>query len=120
MTTRLPQHLFDAKAAAMLAREFCAGIGLAEYRASALLRSTVERRRETLGEAPRRCLDIEPELNTRIDGLAPAVALRNRIVHGYDKVENKIVFDTVTRDLPGLIEALDSELSAYPLSRDNG
>ena len=120
MTTRLPKHLFDARAAAMLAREFCAGISLADYGASVLLRSAVERQLEILGEAARRSLDIAPELKTRIDGLVLAVALRNRIIHGYDKVENEIVFDTVARDLPGLIEALDSELSVYPLSPDNG
>ena len=119
MTNRLPKHLFDARAAAGLAREFCAGAELPQYEASALLRSAVERQLEILGEAARRCLDAEPGLRERVPGLPLAMALRNRIIHGYDRVENKILFDTVARDLPALIAALDRELAAYPTPGDS-
>jgi uncharacterized protein with HEPN domain len=114
MTNRLPKHLFDTWAAAGLAREFCAGVELPHYEASALLRSAVERQLEILGEAAPRCLDAEPALKERVPGLPLAMAQRNRIIHGYDWVENKILFDTVPRDLPVLIAALDRELEAYP------
>jgi len=57
----------------MLAREFCAGISLADYRASVLPRSAVERQLEILGEAARRSLDIAPELKTRLPGLIEAL-----------------------------------------------
>jgi len=45
---------------------------------------------------------------------ALAVALRNRVIHGYDRVEHRIVFDTVKRDLAPLIEKLVSELARLP------
>ncbi|MDY0168668.1 MAG: DUF86 domain-containing protein [Thermoguttaceae bacterium] len=34
------------------------------------------------------------------------VALRNRLIHGYDAVDLDILWDIVTMDLPALIEAL--------------
>lgn len=34
------------------------------------------------------------------------VALRNRLIHGYDAVDLNILWDIVTMDLPALIEAL--------------
>jgi uncharacterized protein with HEPN domain len=38
------------------------------------------------------------------------VGLRNRVIHGYDSVDLDIVWETVTSDLPPLIEAIESYL----------
>ena len=115
MTSRLPKHLFDARAAATLAVQFTAGLDLAAYSANVLVRSAVERQLEILGEAARRSLDEAPSLRAAVTGLTLAIGLRNRIIHGYDRVEHAIVFDTVRRDLPSLIDALDRELARFPL-----
>lgn len=112
---RLPKHLHDAVTAAGLAMQFVAGRDESAYAADVLLRSAVERQLEILGEACRRALECEPSMRERVPVMALAVALRNRIIHGYDRVENAIVFDTVRRDLPGLVTALDAELSRFPL-----
>lgn len=114
MTTRLPKHLFDALTAARLATEFVAGIDDAAYSANLLVRSAVERQMEILGEACRRALDEEPALRQRIPETALAIALRNRIIHGYDRLEHAILLDTVRRDLPALIDALARELERFP------
>ncbi len=42
-----------------------------------------------------------------------AVALRKRIIHGCDRVENVIVLETVRRDLPPLMADLEQELSRF-------
>ena len=42
------------------------------------------------------------------------MALRNRVIHGYDRVESQIVFDTVTRDLAPLVEKIEAELARLP------
>jgi uncharacterized protein with HEPN domain len=49
MSARLLKHLADVEVAAGLALDFIAGLGLAEYRASALVRSAVERQVEIVG-----------------------------------------------------------------------
>jgi uncharacterized protein with HEPN domain len=33
--------------------------------------------------------------------------MRNRVIHGYDTVDSKVVWDTVQNDFPGLIEQLN-------------
>jgi uncharacterized protein with HEPN domain len=79
-----------------------------------LVRSAVERQLEILGEACARALAESSDLRERIPEAALAVALRNRVIHGYDRVENQIVFDTVKRDLMPLIEKIELELARLP------
>lgn len=106
MTDRLQKHLLDAVDAAESVLEFMGTADLAQYSASRMLRSAVERQLMVLGEAARRALDAEPALRERLPDLAFAVGLRNRLVHGYDTVDDEIVHDTVRADIPGLIAAL--------------
>jgi len=44
------------------------------------------------------------------------VGMRNKLIHGYDLVDLGILWDTVTDDLPQLIQ----ELEAGPLCRSRG
>lgn len=115
MPNRLPKHLHDALRAAQLAVQFTQGIDDAlSYAGNVLVCSAVERQLEILGEACRRALEVAPELRKRVPEAALAVALRNRVIHGYDRVEHRIVFDTVKCDLAPLIEKLVSELARLP------
>jgi len=115
MTSRLPKHLFDALAAARRAGEFLGELDVDSYRANLLVRSAVERQLEILGVAAKRALDEEPELRERIPELELAVGLRNRLIHGYDRVLHGVVVDTVRRDLPRLRASLEAELKRFPL-----
>ena len=65
---------------------------------------------EILGEACMRLQRLEPELFVRIQSTRLAVALRNRIIHGYDSVDDETVFDTVTQDLATLALELQAWL----------
>ncbi|MDP3084499.1 MAG: DUF86 domain-containing protein [Rubrivivax sp.] len=110
MSDRLHKHLHDALTAARRAVEYLGGATLQAYGASGLTRSAVERQLEILGEACRRALEERPELRRSMPETALAVALRNRLIHGYDGVDDAIVHDTVVKDLPTLIDALAREL----------
>ncbi len=110
MSERLPKHLDDALHAAGQALRFMGGRSLEQYRAEDLIRSAVERQLEIVGEACRRALDDSPELRDRLADATLAVGMRNRIAHGYDTVDHKIVFDTVTSSFPPLLAALKREL----------
>ena len=95
--------------------QFTQGIDdAADYAGNLLVRSAVERQLEILGEACARALAYAPGLRERVPEAALAVALRNRVIHGYDRVENQIVFDTVKRDLAPLVEKIDAELARLP------
>ena len=69
-------------------------------------RSAVERQLEILGEACARLAKLEPALVDSVKNLKLAVDLRNRIIHGYDSVDDEIVYLTVIEDLPELTTAL--------------
>lgn len=111
MSERLPKHLDDALYAARSALRFLGGRTLEQYRAEDLLRSAVERQVEIVGEACRRALDDTPALRERIPDAAMAVAMRNRIAHGYDTVDHEVVFNTVTDCFPPLVTGLERELA---------
>jgi len=112
MTDKTPKLLVDALGAIDSAREFVADISLAQYCADKMRRSAVERQLEILGEACSRLAKLEPALIELVANLKLAIDLRNRIIHGYDSVDDEIVYFTVTDDLKGLHTELSQLLAA--------
>ena len=111
MTDKTPKLLLDAVQAIDLVQAFVAGISLADYNADKMRRSAVERQLEILGEACSRLAKLEPALIDSVVNLKLAIDLRNRIIHGYDSVDDEIVFFTVADDLNGLHAALSKLLA---------
>ena len=102
--------LLDAIQAIELAIVFVDGQSLDAYSSDQKTRSAVERQLEVLGEAFARLSREAPDLSQRLPAAGFAVGLRNRIIHGYDSVDDAIVHATVTSDLPGLLAALQAWL----------
>lgn len=111
MTDRIPKLLVDALGAIDSAREFVAGVSLEAYVIDKMRRSAVERQLEILGESCARLARLEPDMTGSIVNLKLAIDFRNRIIHGYDSVDDEIVYLTVTEDLPSLHAALARTLS---------
>ena len=111
MTDRTPKLLVDALNAIASAQEFVAGCSLAAYCNDKMRRSAVERQLEILGEACSRLAKVEPALIESVVNLKLAIGLRNRIIHGYDSVDDEIVYFTVADDLAGLKADLAQLLS---------
>jgi uncharacterized protein with HEPN domain len=88
--------------------EFVAGIDFAGYQQDAKTRSAVERQMEIFSEATRR---LEPETFERLLGEdGPAIrAIGNILRHEYQRVSDKVVWDTVKGDLPELRAKLEKE-----------
>ncbi len=99
MTDKVPKLLFDALGAIASAQEFTAGCTLKQYFGDKMRRSAVERQLEILGEACSRLARVEPSLIEQVPNLKLAIDLRNRIIHGYDAVDDEIVYLTVVEDL---------------------
>jgi uncharacterized protein with HEPN domain len=55
-----------------------------------------------------------PSDATDLPSLAEAVGLRNALVHGYDRIEAAIVWETARNDLPTLASALREALARLP------
>jgi uncharacterized protein with HEPN domain len=108
---RRPKLLVDALDAIDAARDFVGASTLEQYLGNRLLRSAVERQLEILGEAcARLSREAAEQLAVRVPTARLATGLRNRIIHGYDAVDDETVFDTVTHDLPPMRAALQAWL----------
>ena len=114
MPKRLPKHLFDALAAVRLVREFSQGLSLEALASNVLVRSAIERQLEILGEACLRAVKVGPDIRQRLPEVAFAIGLRNKIIHGYDRIENAVVYDTLVHDLPAFEQRLAKELAEQP------
>lgn len=112
MTDKTPKLLVDALGAIESAQEFVVGCSLDSYSADKMRRSAVERQLEILGEACSRLAKLEPVLIELVVGLKLAIDLRNRIIHGYDSVNDELVYLTVTEDLGALKSDLARLLDA--------
>ena len=65
---------------------------------------------ELVGEAAPRVEESDRKLYPEIPW-AQIVGLRNRLIHGYDAVDLKILWQIVKQDLPPLIRSLESILA---------
>ena len=69
-----------------------------------MLRRAVEREFEIIGEAMTRIEKIDSTIN--ISSKKQIINMRNRVIHGYDKIDNEIVWGVVVRHLPKLKEEI--------------
>ena len=76
-----------------------------EYERNKLLRRAVERELEIIGEAVKHLLELDE--NICIDNARRIVDLRNFVIHGYDKVDNVIIWGILSKDLPKLKQQVD-------------
>lgn len=102
MTTEAKKWLFDVREACAAIESFVAGKSLADYRASELLRAATERKFEIVGEAMGKLREHAPDVFARINEGHAIIGFRNRLIHGYDSVDDAIVWDVVRQKLPKL------------------
>ena len=78
------------------------------YLSNKLLRRGIERELEIIGEAANRILKIDSSI--QIENARKIVDLRNWVIHGYDKVDDVIIWGIVSRQVPILKEQVDKLL----------
>lgn len=78
------------------------------YMKNKMLRRAIEREFEIIGEAMSRIDKINPEII--ISSKRQIISMRNRVIHGYDKIDNEIVWGTIVRHLPGLKQEIEDLL----------
>jgi len=65
----------------------------------------VERELEIIGEAMRKLLKISPELY--IENARQIIDTRNWVIHGYDRVDDIIIWRIISKHLPKLKEEIE-------------
>jgi uncharacterized protein with HEPN domain len=78
------------------------------YLSDKMLRRAVEREFEIIGEAMYRIEKQDPTVNITAKKLI--ISMRNRVIHGYDKIDNEIIWGTIVRHLPTLKIEIESLL----------
>ena len=76
-----------------------------------MLRLAIEREFEIIGEALVRIRGIEQDLLEVISDAYRVIAFRNILVHGYDVIDNTIVWDAVQLHLPSLLTTVSALLA---------
>jgi uncharacterized protein with HEPN domain len=93
-------------------RRFTLGMDLAAYLADVKTQDAVIRNLEVLGEASRKVLRGHPEFAAAHSEIpwTSAYEMRNALAHGYFKVDQHVVWRTITSDLPAMALAIQNIL----------
>lgn len=71
-----------------------------EFISNKTKRRAVERELEIIGEATTKLLKISPSI--QITYAKIIIAVRNRIIHAYDSIDNEIIWKIIVKDIPNL------------------
>jgi uncharacterized protein with HEPN domain len=72
-----------------------------------MLRQAIERNFEVIGEAMKRLTRESPETARQISEHERIIAFRNLLIHGYDIVDDKLVWDTIKGNVPTLLAEVE-------------
>jgi len=110
MNDRTRKLLFDVLDSGRAIREWRAGRSFDEYLSDRKFRRAVEREFEIIGEALNRLSEEDAGVAAQIPELARIVAFRNRIIHGYDSVDDATVWGVIDKHLPLLVAQMENLL----------
>lgn len=101
---RVPDYLGHILQSVERINRYTVGIDLVKFLATDLVQDAVIRNIEIIGEAANNIQRVAPEFASRHHEIPWLVmyTMRNRIAHGYDKVDLEIIWSTIHGDLPRL------------------
>jgi uncharacterized protein with HEPN domain len=100
-------YLHDIRRAAAAILQFTRGKTFDDYRSNDLLRSATERKFEIIGEALNRLRKHSAELVGQIHEHRSIISFRNILVHGYDRIDDQIVWGIIEEELGKLAADVD-------------
>ena len=103
---RVPDYLGHILNAIERIDRYTADMDGVEFLSNELVQDAVIRNIEIIGEASSNILRTDATFAAQHDDVPWQVlyAMRNRVSHGYDKVDLEIVWKTIQGDLPGLYQ----------------
>lgn len=109
---RTLKTLEDVRDAASFILEITKNKSQEDYFRERLFRQAVERNFEIIGEAVGRLVREDPETAAHIGERERIVAFRNVLIHGYDLVNDELVWDTVKTKVPVLLAEVEGLIEA--------
>ena len=107
MTDKTRKYLFDILEAVNSIENYILNVDFIQYQKNKMVRRAVEREFEIIGEAMNAMLKADDSI--QITSAERIIGMRNRVIHGYDKIDNGLVWGTIKKHLPILKEEV-SEL----------
>ena len=99
MDIEIKKYLFDIKTSVESIETFLGEKrDFTIYKLDKMLRRAIERELEIIGEALNRIDKIDPTIN--ITSKKQIINMRNRVIHGYDIIDDEIVWGVIVRHLP--------------------
>lgn len=106
MNDEVKKNLIDIIQSAQEIQSFVNGMDFEEYRNHSVTKRAVERDFEIIGEALNRIKKADSELVERISEHRRIIGFRNILIHGYDIVDEAIVWQAVVKHLPVLVREI--------------
>lgn len=115
---RVPDYLGHILQAIERIDRYTADIDEVGFLSSELVQDAVIRNIEIVGEAANNIQRVAPEFAALHDDIPWQVmyTMRNRVSHGYDKVDLEIVWKTIQGDLPTLYQQVQEVARGFPLN----
>jgi uncharacterized protein with HEPN domain len=104
------KHFIDILQAAREIQSFVSGLDFVAYEESLVTQRAVERNFEIIGEALNRVRKIDEGVTEGISEYQRIIGFRNILIHGYDIVDERIVWNAITNHLPILIKDITRHL----------
>lgn len=112
MNDETRKNLFDILQAAEEIETFTHGIDYQTYKDSPVIQRAVERDFEIIGEALNRIKKIDESILEAVSEHHRIIGFRNILMHGYDTVDDLIVWNAVANHLSVLVEEIRKLLDA--------
>jgi uncharacterized protein with HEPN domain len=100
MTDKVRKYLFDILESAESIEKYIENIDFFQYQKNKMVRRAVEREFEIIGEATNSLLKLDDKV--KLSSAERMIGMRNRVIHGYDKIDDGIVWGTIKNHLPVL------------------
>ena len=102
------KYLSDIQGAVLRLQELTSEKSFTDYKRQTMLRSAVEREFIVIGEAVSRLAKVDEPSVARIAGYERIIAFRNVLVHGYDIVDDRLVWGVLVANLPTLAQQVNN------------
>jgi len=97
------KYLIDIINSAIEIDDYTKALSFDDYLKSKITQRAVERSFEIIGEALNKVKFQDQEVVCQISEHQRIIGFRNVLIHGYSEVDERVVWDAVTKHLPKLI-----------------
>ncbi len=111
MNDEVRKNLFDVLQGAEEITAFTRTMDFQSYRESTVTQRAVERDFEIIGEALNRIKKIDETILQAVSGHHRIIGFRNILIHGYDTVDDRVVWCAIECHLPVLISEIQKLLN---------